>query len=88
MDVFQNSQKFWIRYESFPELAEVPGRYTHVVPVPRVLWHGHTELDVSFVDGYEGTELTEVPVRVIPGKILRVWFCTYPTEHNLGQFRL
>ena len=68
---------------SLRELTKVPGRYANVVPVPvpapdyfykgipvpRVLCHGHTELK-------------EVAVRVLPGKIPRVWFCTYPTEHN------
>ena len=36
--------------------------------------------------GYEcrtSTEPSEVPVRVIPGKIQRVWFRTYPAEHSL-----
>ena len=44
MDVVNNSQKFRVRYGSLTELTEVPGRYTTVVPVPRVLWHGLTEL--------------------------------------------
>ena len=38
MEVLQNSQKFRVRY-------------TNVVPVPRVLWHGRTELtEVSGAD--------------------------------------
>ena len=41
------------------------------IPAPRVLRHGRTELQ-------------EAPVRVILGKIPRVWFCTYPSEHNVG----
>ena len=44
MDVVNNSQKFRVRYGSLTELTEVPGRYTTVVPVPRVLWHGLTGL--------------------------------------------
>ena len=44
MEVLQNSQKFRVRYESLAELTEVPGRYTIVVPVPRVLCHSLTEL--------------------------------------------
>ena len=44
MEVLQYSQEFRVRYGSLAELAEVPGRYTIVVPVPRVLWHGRTEL--------------------------------------------
>ena len=51
MEVLQNSQKFRVRDGHLPELTEVPDRYPNVVPVPRVLWHGRTEL-------------TEVPGRV------------------------
>ena len=37
--------------------------------------------------GYEcRAEHTEVPARVVPGKIPRVWFCTYLTEHKLAIF--
>ena len=31
-------------YGSPTELTEVPGRYTNVLPVPRVLWHGRAKL--------------------------------------------
>ena len=110
MEFLKNSPKFRVRYGSITELAERPGRYTNVVPVRRVLWHGRTELsEVSGTgmkvvynsqklrvriwkfyrtyrsSGYgygSSTELSEVPVRVMPGKIPRVSFCVYPTEHN------
>ena len=64
-------------YGSLTELTEVPGRYANVVPVPRVLWHGRTELTkvsgtcmnvvqnsarVTGTYGFGSTELTEVPV--------------------------
>ena len=44
MDVVNKSRKFRVRYGRLTELTEVPGRYTTVVTVPRVLWHGLTEL--------------------------------------------
>ena len=58
MNVVNDSQKFRVRvwksyrthrssgyfYGSLTELTEVPGRYTNVAPVPRVLRHGRTEL--------------------------------------------
>lgn len=28
----------------YTDFTEIPGGYKYVVPVPRVLWHGHTEL--------------------------------------------
>ena len=43
------------------EFTEVPGRYTNVVRVPRVLWHGRTELaQVSGTGMNVVTEPTEV----------------------------
>ena len=90
------------RYASLAEITEVPGRCTNVVyactrtrsrvflkwhiPVPRVLYHGRTELTEV-----PGTGMKLVPnlqafrVRVPLGKIPRVWFCTYPTGHKLGK---
>ena len=67
------------------EFTEVPGRYTNVVRVPRVLWHGRTELkEVSATDMNVVQNRTWVPVRIAPGKMPRAGFCTYPTKHNLG----
>ena len=44
MEVLQNSKKFRVRYASLTELTEVLGRYTNIVPVPRVLWHLRVQL--------------------------------------------
>ena len=81
MEVLQNSQKFRVRvwksyrthrssgyrYGSLAELTEVPGRYTNVVPVPRVLWHGRTELTEVSGTGMDVVQnLQKFRVRVIP----------------------
>ena len=85
-------------YGSLTELTHVLGRYVYkcCTRTPVILWHGRTELTKlpgtginvqnsrSSGHGCEcRTELADFPVRVIPGKIPRVWFCTYPTEHNV-----
>ena len=48
--------------EVLRELTDVPGRYNNVSPVPRVLWHGGTELTYRrFANGCIGrAELTDV----------------------------
>ena len=40
----RNSRKFRVWYGSLTKLTKVLGRYTNVVPVPQVLWHGRAEL--------------------------------------------
>lgn len=81
MEAFvENSPKFRVGMNTNVVPAYVPvsapGYFEKAyIPVPRILCHGCTEL-------------TKVPVRVIPGKYPGwVWFCTYLTEHNLGSFR-
>ena len=39
MKVLKNSQKFRVFYGSLTKLAEVPGRYINVVPVPAPRYH-------------------------------------------------
>ena len=86
MEVLQNSQKS-------------PGRYTNAVPVPapaaapanflqgRIRTPGivprsyrtRRSSGYTYKCSYIVRNLRELRVRVIP----RVWFCTYPTDHNL-----
>ena len=72
MGVLQNSKKFRVRVESVLEVTEAPA----------IVARAHRTYTSSGY-GYEcRTELTEVAVRVIPGKLARVRFCTYRTEHK------
>ena len=79
--VLQNSQKFRVgvyvnkcctRTRTRPRTRFV---FKGHIPVPRVLCNGRTKL-------------TEVPVRVIPGKIPLVWFRTYRTKQPCTNCRL
>ena len=73
---------------SLSEIAQVPGRYsilrTNVVPVPipapRYL-KGHTL--TPGVCATDVQNLRKFRLRILP----RVWFCTYPAEHNFFTFR-
>ena len=68
MKVLQNFEKFRVLWHGRTELPEVPSRYTHVVPVPRVfvVLAYRTCRSSGYV--YECiTEVTEVLCRVIPG---------------------
>ena len=44
MKVLQNFQKFRALWHEGTELTEVPGRCKNFLPVPRVFWHGRTDL--------------------------------------------
>ena len=63
-------------HECHIELTEVPGRYKNVVPIPRVCWHGRTEL-------------TEVPgtgmdvQHNLQAFLVRVWVL-YSTHRSFG----
>ena len=83
MNVIHNLQKFRVRVRKCYRTrrssgycgtgvrnSQKLGRYENAVPVPRVLWHGLTEL-------------TEVLCRVTSGQKPRVWFWMYPTEYNI-----
>ena len=86
-------------YGSLTELAQVPGRYTMLYPypypypgiftratcTPGIVPRAYRTYRNSRCGYVYRTELTEHPVRVIPGRTHRVWFCTYPTEHDLGK---
>ena len=64
MELFQNSQKFRVRYGSLAELTKVlkkvPGRYMNAVPVPAP---GYVEngIPVPRVQCHGRTEVTEIP---------------------------
>ena len=54
-------------YESLTKLPQVPGRYKHALPVPRVFVAPAYRTSRSFGYGHEcPTEVTEVLCRVIP----------------------
>lgn len=42
-EVLHNAQKFRVRYGRLTGPTEVRGRFTKVIPVPRVFWNGRTE---------------------------------------------
>lgn len=73
------------------------GKYANVVPAPRILCQGHTELTQTRLGRVRvGMNVVENLHREftqtrsgrgkIPRKIPRVWHYTYPTEHNLANF--
>ena len=67
MKVLQNFQKFRVLRHRRTELPEVPGRYRHAVPVPRVFVAPAYKTSRCSWYGYEcPTEVTEVLCRVIP----------------------
>ena len=68
MKVLQNFQNFRVLWHGRTELPELPGRYKHAVPVPRVFAAPAYRTSRSSGYGYEcPTEVTEVLCRVIPG---------------------
>ena len=68
MKVLQHFQKFRVLWHGRTELPEVPGRYKHAVPVPRVSVAPAYRNSRSSWYGYEcPTEVTEILCRVTPG---------------------
>ena len=51
MEVLQDLRKFRVRVWKSTELTQVPGKYTNVAPLPRVLWHGGTNVRKFQVSG-------------------------------------
>ena len=68
MKVLQNFQNFRVLWHGRTKLPEVPGRYKHAVPVPRVFAAPAYRTSRSSGYGYEcPAEVTVVLCRVIPG---------------------
>ena len=66
MKVLQFFQNFRVLWHGRTELPEVPGRYKHAVPVPRVSVAPMCRTSKSSGCGYEcPTEVTEVLCRVL-----------------------
>ena len=73
--VLQHFQNFRVLWHGRTELPEVPSRYKHTVPVPRVFVAPAYRTSRSSGYGYEyPTEVTEV--------LCRVWFCVNPTDRT------
>ena len=95
----RNSRKFRVWYGSLTKLTKVLGRYTNVVPVPQVLWHGRAELTEVSGTGMNVVQNSQKfwvrmwmyriyrssGTRVIPGETPGYGpVRTLPTEHNLA----
>ena len=82
-EVFQNSQEFPVGIRIVPLPVPSPEYLLNENARSPGIWPpAYTEVNSGY--GYESfTELTELPVRVIPRKTPRVRFCMYPTKHNL-----
>ena len=97
MNVIQNSKKFRVRVREYYRTHRSSGYCGTGVQNSQKSRAGIKMLYPYL--GYCGHRRTEVPgtgmnvlqnlhkffVGKYPGKIPRVWFCTYPTEHNLGM---
>ena len=81
-----------VLFYCLPEVAEVPGKgmgILHLAELTEVAGTGTEVLQSSqkfWVLWHGRIELTKVPGRSYKDNVPvpRVWFCTYPTEHNLG----
>ena len=81
--VLQNSQKFRVLWYGRTKLTEVPGGIKMLYLYPGYCGHRRTEVPGTGMNVLQN--LHKFFVGKYPGKIPRVWICTYPTEHNLGM---
>ena len=80
MEVLQNSRKFRVGTRCCTRTRTRTRVFLQGLPVPRVLCHGRTELTQVPGTGMNVVQnLQQFRARVT----LRVWFCAYPTEHNI-----